>query len=72
MLMWPLSSLNQNRLQPSRELWQPTICRTSSTGLPEWESLPALERRRLIEVLVQTAQRQIREQTTVRLQQDRR
>jgi hypothetical protein len=59
--MWSPTSLNQTRLQPDPALWKPTPSRTSSAGLPGWQSLPALERRQLIQALVQTARRHVRE-----------
>ena len=59
--MWSPTSLNQTRLQPSPALWKPALSRTGSVGLPAWESFPARERRELIEALVRTARRRVRE-----------
>lgn len=59
--MWPPPSFNQRRLQPGLALWKPTLSRTGSAGLPGWQSFPALERRQLIQALVQTARRHVRE-----------
>ena len=59
--MWSPTSLNQTRLQPGPALRKPAMSRTGGTGLPAWESFPALERRELIEALVRTARRHVRE-----------
>src|SRR5205823_381738 len=56
--MWSPTSLNQTRPQPSPALWKPAVSRTGGTGLPAWESFPALERQEFIEALVRTARRQ--------------
>jgi hypothetical protein len=68
--MWPPPSLNQRRPQPSPALWEPTISPPGGAGLPGWESFPVLERRHLIEVLVQTARRHVQERPRPRLSQE--
>jgi hypothetical protein len=64
-------SPDQKRPQPNPALWEPTISRTDRAGLPGWESFPTVERRLLIEVLIQTARRRVQD-PKVRLNQETR
>jgi hypothetical protein len=43
-----------------------------SGDLPRWESFPPRDRRLLVELIVQTARRRLRDRTTVRLGMGRR
>jgi hypothetical protein len=68
--MQPPPSLNQRRPQPGPTLWEPTISPPDGAGLPGWESFPVLERRRLIDVLVQTARRHVQARPMPQLSQE--
>ena len=59
--MRPPRNLDQNQPPARAEhvLEEPTIGRPDRAGLPGWESFPAVERRHLLEVLVQTARHQV-------------
>jgi hypothetical protein len=59
--MWSPTSFNQTNLQRCPALWKPAMSRTGNAELPAWESFPSLERRELIEALVRTARRRVRE-----------
>ena len=71
--MWPPLSMRQNPPQARAEhaLGEPTIGRPDRAGLPGWESFPAVERRHLLEVLVQTARHQVPKRPTHPLSQGR-
>jgi hypothetical protein len=72
--MWPPLSRHQNPPPASAEhaLEEPTIGGPDRAGLPGWESFPAVERRHLLEVLVQTARHQVPTRPTDPLSQGRR
>ena len=59
--MWPPLSMRQNQPPARAEhaLGEPPNGRPDRVGLPGWESFPAVERRHLLEVLVQTARHQV-------------
>ena len=59
--MRPPRNLYQNQPPARAEhvLEEPTIGWPDRAGLPGWESFPAVERRHLLEVLVQTARQHV-------------
>jgi len=71
--MWPPRNLHQNqapaRADHARE--EATIGWPDRAGLPGWESFPAVERRHLLEVLVQTARHQVPKRPAHPLSQER-
>jgi hypothetical protein len=50
---------NQPPARAERGLGEPPNGRPDRAGLPGWESFPAVERRHLLGVLVQTARHQV-------------
>ena len=71
--MWPPLSMHQNQA-PARAdhaLEEPTIGWPDRAGLPSWESFPAVERRHLLEVLVQAARHQVAKRPAHPLSQGR-
>jgi hypothetical protein len=50
---------NQPPAHAEHALGEPPNGRPDRVGLPGWESFPAVERRHLLEVLVQTARHQV-------------